>query len=43
MVMNRYKKQMPIDSYEDMDLRLQGWGFDMEALYESEINEVLND
>ena len=34
--MNRYKKQMPIDRYEDMELRLQGWDFDMERLKETE-------
>lgn len=30
------RKRMKVDQYEDMDLRLEGWGFDVDALRESE-------
>jgi len=30
------RKSMKVDQYEDMDLRLEGWGFDVDALRASE-------
>ena len=34
--MNRINKRMKVDQYEEMELRLEGWGFDVDALRESE-------
>ena len=36
-IMYEYEENhMPIDKYEDMELRLEGWGFDMERLSQTE-------
>ena len=34
--MNKINKRMKVDQYEEMDLRLEGWGFDVDALRASE-------
>ena len=34
--MNKINKRMKVDQYEEMELRLEGWGFDVDALRESE-------
>ena len=34
--MNKPNKRMKVDQYEEMELRLEGWGFDVDALRESE-------
>ena len=34
--MNKINKRMKVDQYEEMELRLEGWGFDVDALRASE-------
>ena len=34
--MNKPNKRMKVDQHEEMELRLEGWGFDVDALRESE-------
>ena len=34
--MNRINKRMKVDKHDEMELRLEGWGFDVDALRESE-------
>ena len=34
--MNKRKKRMKVDKHDEMELRLEGWGFDVDALRESE-------
>ena len=34
--MNKRNKRMKVDKHDEMELRLEGWGFDVDALRESE-------
>lgn len=34
--MNRINKRMKVDKHDEMELKLEGWGFDVDALRESE-------
>ena len=34
--MNKPNKRMKVDQHDEMELRLEGWGFDVDALRESE-------
>ena len=34
--MNRISKRMRVDQHDEMELKLEGWGFDVDALRESE-------
>ena len=34
--MNRPNKRMKVDQHDEMELRLEGWGFDVDALRERE-------
>ena len=34
--MNKLNKRMKVDQHDEMELRLEGWGFDVDALRESE-------
>ena len=34
--MSKINKRMKVDQYEEMELRLEGWGFDVDALRASE-------
>ena len=34
--MNRPNKRMKVDQHDEMELRLEGWGFDVDALRASE-------